>query len=146
MFFTRQITVWYLKFLTYNNAGSSYRVDHSCAWYMWQLCRETQRTHQLLQWRNRGRKRYDEFGSHHRMDILQTGNYCPSLSSVVMTYARSCLHIKFSHSCRLIYFSVCSSWLLLLSVIDNCAFKKRQDKFIVRYNSTVNSFCKFCNN
>ena len=30
--------------------------------------------------------------------------------------------------------------------LPSCVCKKRQDKFILRYISTVNSFCKFCSN
>jgi len=29
--------------------------------------------------------------------------------------------------------------------LPSCDLKRRQDKFIVRYISTVNGFCQFCN-
>jgi len=62
--------------------------------------------------------------------------------SLDFTFTRLCMKLFKTWSIDVV--KDCQSFFAI--DLTSCILKRRQDKFILRYNSTVNGFCQFCNN
>ena len=76
------------------------------------------------------------------LECLQLGK--ADLQSLDFTFNRLCMKLSKTGSIHVVK-DCPSSFAIYYRPAELCLYKKSmQDKFILRYNSTMNGFCKFC--